>query len=523
MDTKPKPVPDKRRGVAMIVVLLIGIVVLVLGLAMIVTSGGLLQSTVDAKQRLRSRYAAESMVELQMAKLDQMKDSLLGGQLDLAAMSVDLGTPNGESGKVAPMKFGDPSGQELITSETFKGMQGHKQSFLVHSTGFAPGGAKTSIDASLYLYQVPIFQFGVFYEGNLEISPGKNMVVRGPVHTNGNAYFRAFDLNINLTFQGPVTVTGNIYHYDRTGSAKMFYASTPSDTVNPAEQTSLQTVNAAVQMVSDRPASVGGVYNIDYKTDSLKLPIGGAEPKKLIEPCDGTEAASLKRQKFACMDHVKQFVNGVSPPAGTLGERVFYDRRELRWVHVWVIDVRAAVALLGTDSILYLSDNIARIDRGPTPTDMIDAFMLTHADTLSRNVSLVSQNPVYLVGSFNTPGSAFCHPAEYTTASTPAGQNYCNVMLVSEALTLLSPSWPSTGSLEQPYTTSGPPWATTLPLRTSTGQYLNGTITINAAILTGNLPTNPAYLPPAVLPMADSWYEDHYEGGGTTRSVSSRI
>src|ERR1019366_4741759 len=103
-------------------------------------------------------------------------------------------------------------------------------------------------------------------------------------------------------------------------------------------------------------------------------------------------------------------------------------------------------------------------------------------------------------------GSPKCHPAEYTgSLPAPGGQSYCNAMIASDAFTLLSPNWPNrnrtnkqdSGSLEQPYPPPTGSWVTTAlpPTRAwndsaMTGHYNSGTVTINAAILTGNLQTN---------------------------------
>ena len=544
MNTKLEHRMDKRRGVAMGMVLMIGIVVLLLGISMIVTSGGLLQGTVDAKQRIRSRYAAEAMVELQMAKLDKLKDSLLGSQLNLPSASLGLGTPNGETGKVDPVKSGDANGQELITTSDFRGMKGHKVSFLVHATGMAPGGAKTNIDASLYLYQIPIFQFGVFYQGDLEIAPGPSMKVVGPVHTNGNAYFRASG-GANLAFQGPVSVTGTLYHWIRVGGRMIYYIN-PGDSIGTLPQANLTLgPYPAVPGVSiPGPDPTTGLSNIQQHTDSLNLPIGSASPHELIEPCKGTESPSLKRQKFACMTNTFQFKNGL--PSGLpwiVGDSVFYDRREMNWVHVWVVDVRTALDYLKNtnDSIIYLYDTVHRASHGPAPippaipatSTIINAFRLIDADTLTRNVSIVSGNPIYLTGNFNTMGSSKCHPAETGVLLPSDPRSYCNAMIASDVFTLLSPDWSKwnktnhadTGSLEQPYTTTGPSWATTLPPARGCGQTgaYSGTITINAAILTGNLPTNRINLRPVAADTTEGYFEGHYEGGwqNTIRSLEN--
>ena len=545
MGTKLEQVLESRRGVAMVMVLLIGIVILVLGMAMIVTSGGLLQSTVDSKQRIRSRYAAESMVELQMAKLDKLKDSLLGGQLNLSAVSMGLGTANGESGKVDPVKLANTKGQELITSGTFAGMQGLKVPFMVHTIGMAPGGARTVIDANLYLYQVPLFQFGVFYQGNLEITPGPPMYVQGPVHTNGNAYFRAAGSSWNaspnpvvLSFQGPISVTGKLYHWVRPDAAsdgEIHYYRIPTDPSSPTvvakPQTALTLMNTAIP-------------NVAQNAPALNLPIGGVNPHELIMPCTGTESAALRYQKFDCMVQdptkanatIARFVyTGTAPSQSWItGPKVFFDRREDRWVKVWDFDVTAALTN-SNDSIFYLYDGSPNLtDRGNLGDVVINAFRLIHGSPLSRNVSITSGNPIYVQGNFNGLGGP-CRPAD--DPSGDVTKFYCNAMIASDAFTVLSSSWPLNdyahdgmgifvgntgngvpifhGTLEQDLSLGAPgSWTGGQPEHlTAYTDAFGGNDTINAAILTGSLPTNPATIPPILNNFTETNYEANYEGG----------
>ena len=49
-----------RRGVAMMLVLVVSVVILAMGLAMIGLTGDVLGTTADAKAKIRARYAAES-------------------------------------------------------------------------------------------------------------------------------------------------------------------------------------------------------------------------------------------------------------------------------------------------------------------------------------------------------------------------------------------------------------------------------------------------------------------------------
>ena len=522
-----KPFWNRRRGVAMILVLLLGIVILVLGMAMITTSGGFFQSTVDAKQRIRSRYAAEAMVALQMATLDKLKDSLMAGKHNLASVPSTLVSPtgNGEMAQAGTVKQ-TTGGQQLITTGDFKGLMGTMVSFLVKASGTAPGGAKTNVQATLYLYQIPLFQFGVFYQGNLEITPGPSMTVQGPVHTNGNAYFRAYSgLGVanSLTIQGPVTVTGQIYQWvEGPPDSRIFYYRSP-DTVPAVNQYQSGLTYTITQMSNaTRPGPVNGVYNIDQGTAQLNLPIGGAVPHALITPCTGNESPALKKQRFDCLtDASGRFINGITPqPLGWIPtDSVFFDRREDRWVHVWCVNVGA---LPTGDSIFYLYDSVLMTqDRGKRHDTVINAFKLYNAAHLTRNLSIASGNPIYVEGNFNAAwNGGKCKPVDYV-GTVPDSEKYCNTMIACDAFTLLSPNWSysnyaakdTSGSLEQKFANAS--WLTGAETENPTGytDAFNGVDTLNAAILTGEKPTDSLFLYPWTTNTSNGNFESNYEGG----------
>jgi len=521
-----KPFWNRRRGVAMILVLLLGIVILVLGTAMITTSGGFFQSTVDAKQRLRSRYAAEAMVALQMATLEKLKDSLMAGKLNLAAVPATQVSPtgNGEMAQAGSVKQ-TTGGQQVVNTGDFKGLMGTKVSFLVKSTGTAPGGAKTNVQATLYLYQIPLFQFGVFYQGNLEIDPGPVMHVLGPVHTNGNAYFRAWsDLATtghSLYIQGPVTVAGNIYQWVMgPPDGSIYYYHSP-DSAPAANQFQAGLTHNIAAMGSNRPGPSNGKYNIDYGTPQLNLPIGGSVPHDLIMPCTGSESPALKNQKFDCLtDAGGRFINGrTAQPSWIPTDSVFFDRREDRWVHVWCVNV---AALPAGDSIFYLYDSVLMAqDRGARHDTVINAFKLYNAAHLTRNLSIATGNPVYVEGNFNAGyHGGPCKPLDWV-GTVPDSEKYCNTMIACDAFTLLSPTWShenyaakdTSGSLEQKFSNAS--WLTGAETENPTGYTgafgLNDTL--NAAILTGEKPTDSLYLYPWTTNTTNNYFEGKYEGG----------
>ena len=55
---------------------------------------------------------------------------------------------------------------------------------------------------------IPVFQFAIFYNVDLEVEPGPNMTVTGRVHSNGNIYQVP---GATLTFQSPVSAANMIY------------------------------------------------------------------------------------------------------------------------------------------------------------------------------------------------------------------------------------------------------------------------------------------------------------------------
>jgi hypothetical protein len=55
---------------------------------------------------------------------------------------------------------------------------------------------------------VPLFQFAAFYDKDLEILPGPNMTLSGPVHTNGDLYLNSDN---TITINGQVSTVGSLF------------------------------------------------------------------------------------------------------------------------------------------------------------------------------------------------------------------------------------------------------------------------------------------------------------------------
>ncbi|MDZ7705001.1 MAG: hypothetical protein U5L04_11015 [Trueperaceae bacterium] len=104
----------------------------------------------------------------------------------------------------------DPEEITIPAGERFAGLRATEFRYRVRSESLTPldeGEANPRSEARLdYIFRsrlVPMFQFAAFYNKDLEIHPGAEMNLNGPIHVNGDLYLSAGDLNIN----GAITVS----------------------------------------------------------------------------------------------------------------------------------------------------------------------------------------------------------------------------------------------------------------------------------------------------------------------------
>jgi hypothetical protein len=124
-----------------------------------------------------------------------------------------------------------PTPQIIPPGQDYAGLNALEYRYTVYSTAAKanpdnPGQPVQASDAKTVLQMdfksrvVPLFQFAVFYDGDLEMNSSANMTIGGRTHTNGNFYVQPNSNNaaITTTFLGPITAVGSIYNrVDSTG------------------------------------------------------------------------------------------------------------------------------------------------------------------------------------------------------------------------------------------------------------------------------------------------------------------
>lgn len=151
---------------------------------------------------------------------------------------------------------------------------------------------------------IPVFQFGVFYEEDLEIFPGPEMIFEGPVHTNEDLYVGC---NNSLKFDEKVTSHDKIYgdRKDEPGKVEDGIVRIKDSTGNyvpmrdnksetPMDHNDPQWAVKSVQMWDGR------FIDSAHSVPEMKLPIPlGNDPHDIIERADpDNDPAKLLSEKF---------------------------------------------------------------------------------------------------------------------------------------------------------------------------------------------------------------------------------
>src|SRR2546430_299165 len=322
---------------------------------------------------------------------------------------------------------------------------------------------------------IPLFQFAIFYNVDLEIDPGPNMTVTGRVHSNANSYEMPDAI---LTYQSDITASGNILVQHAPGDPQ----------TDPGGGTIVYTAEH------------------DSKTPTLTLPIaGGNDPTTAYEilkptPVGGETDPALAGERYynkadiriTVTDGLVQVSSGAlnlgatsvnNLPAGTVTSSTnkFYNGRELKGVNVIDIDVSKFKTWADDSSVVTGAGNLwALYGRQPSSIYVLDQRKVTASTEKgvrlingsqlpNAGLTVATQDPLYVKGDFNIKDSTGTSSGSDTTHTKPAS-------LVADAVTVLSTGWTDAANATSALGN--------LHAATST--------TVNAAFLAGIVKTTPS-------------------------------
>lgn len=196
----------------------------------------------------------------------------------------------------------------------------------------AVGAVTAYAEQDLQVAQIPLFQFAIFYNQDLEFGPGADMVIAGPVHANGNFIARGQTGFANtVQFIDRVTASGGFYadtgykgttynDYDGAdsgpGGTGPLYFQNPAGTVTNIKNSSgvwrdhkygksSESATTLSQFKTFATATYGGNLRTSvHGVTDLVLPgvdnsAGTNSGRDLIEPPASTDTAGLMQTKFS--------------------------------------------------------------------------------------------------------------------------------------------------------------------------------------------------------------------------------
>ena len=510
-----------RRGFALEAVLMLMVMFSVIILAGLSAVTSLTRSSNSDYRASRASYAAEGGADDIMSQLDAaMQDGIINGA-DIATL-VTPALP-GYGFTHLTQTVGLPV-SKTITSGPFAGLYSLNQPIDIRVTARDSSGNKATSVLSVNAQTIPLFQFGVFYEGDLEILPGQVMTFAGWVHTNGNLYLSSN----TATFQSQITTPDSVFWQRKDMNQRLSGVRINNSAGSPVllDFDSRSLFGAAFVNRSQTKFN-GRLMTQAHGVRPLKLPLPAAMPAiTLVQPRNGGDTPMVQDVKMAwkadwvitvnarvfsrdttilkagmfCDSLVHIRTAGMLVPVNAACRRIFkprvnafYDGRE---------DLKPDLLDIYVDSLRLWSDS-ARVSRAPriiyiefvndsagrtgvtnTGVTGVNDYMAvrlrggaqlplptTSADT--GGLTIVTNRPMYVLGDYNT------------TVWRPAA-------LMADAITFLSNppnaamrNTAPTASASRCSAAAG--WCDTLEVNFA--KRGGRSTTVNAAILAGHSPT----------------------------------
>jgi len=445
-----------ERGVATVVALLMIAMLLLIGLAALMTSETEITIAGNEMQEMRAFYAAEAGLEKATAILQTYYDStgvppsfMPGGTEEANGCAVTYQVLDGGPVELRP-----------LTQGTLAGLQAQVKSFDANSIAVSTiDKSQAEVSVTFESALVPLFQFAVFYDNDLEIAPGPDMDLIGRVHTNANLYVQS---NNSLDMDSYVTAAGDIIHGRKGGGGEgtgdVRIKDATGGYVSMRDGGDWLDANDAIWYDSSLARWGGRVQDAAHGQQSLNLPLAGSDdPHKLIEPGDSNpdsyehlatliikDGVALRRNSGGTWVDVT--ANMIADGTLNYTSNKFYDQREGEWVDCTELDVEKMYdnGHGPVNGVIYFSDELA----GST----WPGLRLKNGAELDAGLTIASENPVYTLGNYNSVNKK------------PAA-------LMADAITYLSGSWDDAKSTA------------------SKSDRIANATTVNASYLTGNIET----------------------------------
>ncbi len=461
-----------NKGIVLIAALCLLAVLAIAGTSAVVTTTTDIKINSNYQSGTKTFYAAEGGAKYGVEKLRQKLNTVLNPSTsDLS--SITAPTIDGYSfDDYSVLKVGTANTKE-ITIGNFTGLTARNQKYDIVSnvkqTGNNPSRAKVVLTAEDSL--IPLFQFGIFYQDDLEMLPGADMTYNssGKIHSNSDIYLGA---NTTLSIDSKITSAGDIFNRRKDDGT------VPSGTVrikdgngnyqamkvgnNILDNSKPNWTQASIQRWNGKVQSKDhGIVKLNIPLPVTSGPIEVIKRGDTIDPTKSAESSVLFDARFYWKAGLRIIDNTFYDRSGKtlditnggtvttpLSTESIYDAREGKNITLKTIDIAKlktnAVAINALNNspsgILYISGTETAIR------------LINGSSIPSGGLTIASDKPVYIKG-------------DYNVGNLPAA-------VASDAVTILSNNWYDSKS----------------------GQSLSNRVasntTVKTVIMAGHVPTN---------------------------------
>ena len=427
-----------------------------------------------------------------------------------------------------PVGSGPPAGT-LLPVAGRPGWMSRAYSYLATATVNVPviGGTDTvTVTRRFQKADAPIFQSAIFYEGTLEIHPSPDMNITGLVHTNTDLY--ASTSGSDLTFSRNVSFGLTYSEGAAPGDSRTTLTTAPNF---PSGKSSQLNKVDRLEPLGINPSSVFDTTDTNPNNDSfrelIERPVTGfTDPPeiaslrfynqaglKILLDTSRAAADPLRLRVYngrgveltaAGGPSVVNVLNAVNA-AVSPGE-IIRDNREANNVLLTSLDMSqlsnivsqfnalsppsggnlASQAVNTYNKVIYIADVSADPNGGTSTVNATGAqakkaVRLRNGAILPDDVTVASENPVYVQGDYNSGGPTGGVVSNAATPSSPMsafsdptapGYTRKSCAVLGDAVNILSNNWNDANSTS------------------SVSSRIAGNTTINTGIFSGNVPTN---------------------------------
>jgi hypothetical protein len=412
-----------ENGMATFIALMVMLMMTVMGLAVLKLAEDEISIAGNEMNEMSAFYASEAGLERAAAAI-QNQYNVTGAPPTV----LPAGNESINSDVIATYTTTDLGAavQRTLTQGSLAGLKARVKTYRIKSIGTSlVDGGQIRLSQDFECALIPLFQFAVFYDNDLEIAPGPDMNLSGRIHTNGNLWLQAGG---KLYIDSYVTAAGDLLHGRKgTGGVSdgdVFIKDMAGNYQNMKNADGTFLSSASTNWYDSAVSRWSGrVRDAAFGQEKMNLPLSNSgDPHKIIERGSGNpdsyeHKAGLKiidGDAYALFGGVWSNVTALLP-AGTITTKSFEDGREGKTVNA----IEVNMSLLKSSS--YFPDN-GVIYASDQRVGTFNALRLTDGADVGKPVSIYSENPMYVKGDFNSV-------------------NKQPVSLAADAVTFLSNNW----------------------------------------------------------------------------------